>query len=69
MGMAELQACVQVRKLLQLSRSGFGGVHYLEVKIRGNSALGPRIVSAVQSLEVVASRRLLMYYKYRIFSP
>ena len=31
--------------------------------------LGPRIVSAVRSLEVVASRRLPMYYKYGVFNP
>ena len=39
----------------------FGG------KIRCKNALGPRIVSAV--LEVVASRRLPMYYRYGIFNP
>ena len=29
---------------------------------------GPRSVSAVRSLEVVTSRRLVMYYKYGIFN-
>ena len=52
-----------------MSRCGFRSVRYLEVKIRCKNALGPRIVSAVRSLEVVASRRLLMYYKYGIFNP
>ena len=52
-----------------MSRCGFRSVHYLEVKIRCKNALGPRIVSAVRSLEVVASRRLLMYCKYGIFNP
>jgi len=45
------------------------GVRYLEVKISCKNALGPRIVSAVQSLEAVASRRLPMNYKYGIFNP
>ena len=52
-----------------MSRCGFRSVRYLEVIIRCKSALGPRIVSAVRSLEVVASRRLPMYYKYGIFNP
>ena len=52
-----------------MSRCGFRSVRYLEVKIRCKNALGPRIVSAVRSLEVVASRRLPMYYKYGIFNP
>jgi len=52
-----------------MSRCGFRSARYLEVKIRCKSALGPRIVSAVRSLEVVASRRLPMYYKYGIFNP
>ena len=52
-----------------MSRCGFQSVRYLEVKIRCKNALGPRIVSAVRSLEVVASRRLPMYYKYGIFNP
>ena len=52
-----------------MSRCGFRNVRYLEVKIRCKNALGPRIVSAVRSLEVVASRRLPMYYKYGIFHP
>ena len=43
-----------------MSRCGFRSVRYLEVKIRCKNALGPRIVSAVRSLEVVASRRLPM---------
>ena len=47
-----------------MSRCGFR-----RVKIRCKSALGPKIVSAVRSLEVVASRRLPMYYKYGIFNP
>ena len=68
MGVAELHARVQVRKLLRLSRCGFRSVRYLEVKIYGKGAMGPQIVSAVQSLEVVASWRLPMYYKYGIFS-
>ena len=52
-----------------MSRCGFRSVRYLEVKIRCKNALGPRIVSAVRNLEVVASRRLPMYYKYGIFNP
>ena len=52
-----------------MSRCGFRSVRYLEVKIRCKNALGPRIVSAVRSLEVVASQRLPMYYKYGIFNP
>ena len=52
-----------------MSRCGFRSIRYLEVKIRCINALGPRIVSAVQSWEVVTSRRLLMYYKYGIFNP
>jgi len=52
-----------------MSRCGFRSVHYLEVEIRCKNTLGPRIVSAVCSLEVVASRRLPMYYKYGIFNP
>ena len=52
-----------------MSRCGFRSVGYLEVKIRCKNTLGPRIVSAVRSLEVVASRRLPMYYKYGIFNP
>jgi len=47
-----------------MSRCGFRSVHYLDV-----NALGPGIVSAVRSLEVVASRRLPMYYRYGIFNP
>ena len=47
----------------------FRSVRYLEVKIRCQNALGPRMVSAVRSLEVVASRRLPMHYKYEIFNP
>ena len=52
-----------------MSRCGFRSVRYLEVKIHCKNALGPRIVSAVRSLEVIASRRLPMYYKYGIFNP
>ena len=52
-----------------MSRCGFRSVRYLEVKIRCKNALGPQIVSAVWSLEVVAFRRLPMYYKYGIFNP
>ena len=37
-----------------MSRCGFRSVRYLEIKIRCKNALGPRIVSAVWSLEVVA---------------
>ena len=44
-----------------MSRCGFQSVRYLEVKMRCKNALGPKIVSAVWSLEVVASRRLPMY--------
>ena len=51
-----------------MSRCGFRSVRYLEVKIRCKNALVPRIVSAVRSLEVVASRRLPMNYKYGIFN-
>ena len=42
--------------------ASFQSVRYLEVKMHCKNALGPRIVSAVWSLEVVASRRLPMYY-------
>ena len=52
-----------------MSRCGFRSVRYLEVKRRCKNALGPRIGSAVRSLEVVASRRLPIYYKYGIFNP
>ena len=52
-----------------MSRCGFRSVHYLEVKMHCKNALGPQIVSAVRSLEVVASRRLPMYYKYGVFNP
>ena len=45
------------------------GVRYLEVKMYAVARLGPRKVSAVRSLEVVASRRLPMYYINRIFNP
>ena len=41
-----------------LSRWGFWSVRYLEVKIHSRNVLGPRIVYAVRSLEVVASWRL-----------
>ena len=51
------------------SRCGFRSVRYLEVKISCKNALGPRVVSTVRSLEVVASRRLPMYYRYGIFNP
>ena len=74
MGVAELHACTYVDTSeggAVMSRCGFRSVRYLEVKIRCKikNALGPRIVSAVRSLEVVASRRLPMYYKYGIFNP
>jgi len=49
-----------------MSRCGFRSVPYLEVKIRCKNALGPRVVPAVRSLDVVASP---MYYKYGIFNP
>jgi len=52
-----------------MSRCGFWSVRYLEVKIQCKNTLGPRIVSAVWCLEVVASWRLPMYYKYWIFNP
>jgi len=70
-GVAELHACrVDTSEGgAVMSRCGFRSVHYLEVKIRCKNALGPRIVSAVRSLEVVISRRLPMYYKYGIFNP
>jgi len=45
-----------------ISRCGCRSVRYLEVKICCKNALGPRIVSAVRSLEVVASQILPMYY-------
>ena len=41
----------------------FGGKRMLQ------KLVGTRIVSTVRSLEVVASRRLPMYYMYRIFNP
>ena len=66
MGVAELHAS---EGAAIMSRCGFQSVHYLEVKMRCKNALGPRIVSAVRSLEVVASWRLPMYYKYGIFNP
>ena len=70
MGVAELHACTDTSEGgAVMSRCGFRSVRYLEVKIRCKNALGPRIVSAVRSLEVVASRRLPMYYKYGIFNP
>ena len=73
MGVAELHACIINIATSEggaaTSRCGFRSVRYLEVKIRCKSAFGPRIVSAVRSLEVVASRRLPMYYKYGIFNP
>ena len=69
MGVAELHACRYNEGGAVMSRCGFRSVRYLEVKIRCKNALGPRIVSAVRSLEVVASRRLPMYYEYGIFNP
>ena len=51
-----------------MSRCGIWSVRYLEVKILCKNALGPRIVTAFRSIEVVASRRLPMYYKYVIFN-
>ena len=51
-----------------MSRYGFRSVRYLKVKIRCKNALGPRIVSAVWSLEVVLFQRLPMYHKYEIFN-
>ena len=69
MGVAELYACVQVRKWLQCQGVVSGVSAIWRYKIRCKNALGPRIVSAVRSLEVVASRRLPMYYKYGIFNP
>ena len=51
-----------------LSRCGFRSGRYLEVKILVKKRSGPRSVSAVWSLEVVASRRLAMYFKYGILS-
>ena len=47
----------------------FWSVRYWKVRMPCKNALGPRIVSAVWSLEVVASRRLPMYYKNGIFNP
>ena len=44
------------------------GCPLLEVKMYGVARLGPRKVSAVRSLEVVASRRLPMYYINGIFN-
>ena len=49
-----------------LSRCGFQSCHYLEVKMLVKKRSGSRSVSAVRSLEVVASRKLAMYYKYGI---
>ena len=66
MGVAELHAS---EGTAIMSRCGFQSVRYFEVKMRCKNALGPRIVSAVRSLEVVASWRLPMYYKYGIFNP
>ena len=66
MGVAELHAS---EGGAVMSRYGFQSVRYLEVKIHCKNALRPRQVSAVRSLEVVASRRLPMYYKYGIFNP
>jgi len=67
-GVGELPACTIYVDTSEggavMSRCGFRSVRYLVVKIRCKNALGPRIVSAVRSLEVVASRRLPMYYKY-----
>jgi len=69
-GVAELHAHVDTSEGgAVISRCGCRSVHYLEVKIRCKNALGPRIVSAVRSLEVVAFRRLPTYYKYGIFNP
>ena len=51
-----------------LSRCVFRSVRFLEVKIRCKHALVPRIVFAVRSLEVFASRRLPRYYRYGIFN-
>ena len=64
-GVAELHAACK-KEVAAMSRCGFRSVRYLEIKTRCENALGPRIVSAVRSLEVVASRRLPMY---GIFNP
>ena len=69
MGVAELHACNTSEGGAVMSRCGFRSVRCLEVIIRCKNTLGPRIVSAVRSLEVVASRRLPMYYRYGIFNP
>ena len=44
-------------------------VRYLEVQMYDVARFGPRKVSAVGSLEMVASRRLPMYYINGIFNP
>ena len=69
--MANDSACGKRKRVesASLSRCGLRSVRYLEVKICCKHALVPRIVSAVRSLEVSASRRLPMYYKYGIFNP
>ena len=56
MGVAELLDTSEGGAVM--SRCGFRSVSYLEEKIRCKNAL---VVSAVRSLEVVASRRLPMY--------
>ena len=48
---------------------GFLEYPLMEVKIHCKNASGLRIVSTVWSLEVVASWRLPMYYKYEILNP
>ena len=55
-----------LRVRLPGDEASFRSVRYLKVKIRCKNALEPRIVSAVRSLEVVACRRMPMYYKYEI---
>ena len=62
-----LLLCVRLPK--PGDKASFRSVRYLEVKIHCKNALGPRILSAVLSLEVVTSQRSPMYYKYGIFNP
>ena len=70
-GYTRLSACGKRKRIesASLSRCGFLSIHYLEVKTWCKHALGPRVVSAVWSLEVFTSQRLPVYYKCGIFSP
>ena len=46
-----------------------GNVCLLRLKSTFHKRLGQMKVSAIWNSEVVASQRLLMYYKYRILNP